>query len=432
MIPVIKYSGVRASIGLREGGRTLSESRERHRARKALVVVQVGLALVLLICSGLMIRTFRALAHVSPGFADPATLQAFRIYIPETQIPDTEKANVIRAEQAIKDRLSAIPGVNSVSAATDVPLDTSGSFDPVFAADRTYKEGEIPPIRRFRFILPGFFSTMGTALVAGRDLTWDELYQKRPIALVSESFAREYWGTAAHAVGKRIRVGTIDDWREIIGVAGDVYDNGVSQPPSSTVYWPQLQDRFEGQKEAIRRGVSFVIRSPRAGSAAFMTEVQQAVWSTNPDLPLANATTLGELYRKSMARTSFTLVMLCVAGGMALLLGIVGIYGVISYAVSQRTREIGIRMALGARKEALTAMFVRQGLVLAGMGAGAGLVAAFLAMRLMASLLFHVSPLDPWTYSLATICVLAVAWIACYLPSRKAAVVNPVNALRAE
>ena len=162
-----------------------------------------GLALVLLICSGLMIRTFRALAHVSPGFADPATLQAFRIYIPETQIPDTEKANVIRAEQAIKDRLSAIPGVNSVSAATDVPMDSSGSFDPVFAADRTYKEGEIPPIRRFRFVLPGFFSTMGTPLLAGRDLTWDEMYQKRPVALISESFAREYWGTPANAVGKR-------------------------------------------------------------------------------------------------------------------------------------------------------------------------------------------------------------------------------------
>jgi predicted permease len=396
------------------------------------VVVQVGLALVLLICAGLMIRTFRALAHVSPGFADPATLQAFHIYIPEAQIPDTQKENVIRAEQAIKDRLSAIPGVSSVAAATDVPMDSSGSFDPVFSADRTYKEGEIAPIRRFRFVLPGFFSTMGTPLLAGRDLTWDELYQKRPVALISESFAREYWGSPANAVGKRIRVGNTDDWREIIGVAGNVYDDGVSKPPSSTVYWPQLQDRFEGQKETLRRGMSFAIRSPRAGSAAFMTEVQQAVWSINPDLPLANATTMDELYTKSMARTSFTLVMLCVAGAMALLLGIVGIYGVISYAVSQRTREIGIRMALGARKEALTAMFVRQGLVLAGIGAGAGLVAAFLAMRLMASLLFHVSPVDPWTYGLATICVLAVAWIACYLPSRKAAVVNPVNALRAE
>jgi predicted permease len=311
-------------------------------------------------------------------------------------------------------------------------MDNNGSFDPVFAADRTYKDGELPPIRRFVFTSPGFFSTLGAPLVAGRDLTWDETYQKRPVAIVSATFARDYWQNPANAIGKRIRVGTTDDWREIIGVAGDIYDNGVSQPPSNSVYWPLYQNAFEGQKEVVRRGVSFLIRSPRAGSAAFMKEVQQAVWSIDPDLPLADATTVGELYTKSMARTSFTLIMLCVAGSMALLLGIVGIYGVISYAVSQRTREIGIRMALGAQREALSAMFVRQGLLLAGVGAVCGLVVAFVTMRLMASLLFHVSPLDPWTYSAATLCVIVIAWIACYLPSRRAAVVNPVNALRAE
>jgi predicted permease len=432
MIPVMKYSGVRLNTGLREGGRTLSESRERHRARKALVVVQVALALVLLICSGLMIRTFRALVNVSPGFAEPATLETFRVFIPETQIPDTNMVGVLRMEQAIKDRIGAVPGVTAVAMTTSVPMDYSGSFDPVYSADRSYKEGEIAPIRRFKFVSPGFLSTMGTPVVAGRDMTWDETFQKRPVALVSENFAKEYWGSAAKAVGQRIRVGNTDDWREVIGVAGNVYDEGVSKPPSAAVYWPLFQDRFEGQKEVVRRGVSFVLRSQRAGSAAFMNEVQQAVWSVNPQLPLADPTTAEQLYTKSMARTSFTLVMLCVAGSMALLLGIVGIYGVISYAVTQRKREIGIRMALGARRETLTAMFVRQGLMLAGIGTGAGLVVAFLAMRLMASLLFHVSPMDPWTYSVATVCVMAIAWIACYLPSRRAAVVNPVNALRAE
>ena len=163
-----------------------------------------------------------------------------------------------------------------------------------------------------------------------------------------------------------------------------------------------------------------------------MSQVQQAVWSINGDLPLAEPQTVGELYTKSMARTSFTLIMLCVAGGMALLLGIVGIYGVISYAVSQRTREIGIRMALGARREALTNMFVRQGLVLTAIGVAFGVGGAFATMRFMASILFKVSPMDPWTYSLATAVVIAIAWIACYLPSRRAAEVNPVNALRAE
>jgi len=432
MIPVIKYSGVRASTGLREGGRSLSQSRERHRARKALVVVQVALALLLLICSGLMIRTFRALVRVSPGFAEPATLAAFSIYIPEAQIPDTDRVRVVRMQQAMRDRLAAIPGVQSVSITSSVPLGGNRQFDPVFAEDHTYKEGELAPLRRFKFISPGSFSTLGTPLIAGRDLTWDETFQKRPVAIISENFAREYWGDPAKAVGKRVRVGNIDDWREVIGVAGNLYDDGVSQPPSSAVYWPLFQDRFEGQKETVRRYVSFLIRSSRAGSATFMSEVQQAVWSINPDLPLADATTVGTLYTKSMARTSFTLVMLCVAGSMALLLGIVGIYGVISYSVSQRTREIGIRMALGAQRDSLTGMFVRQGLVLTGVGAAVGLTVAFLAMRLMASLLFHVSPMDPWTYSVATICIIGVAWLACYLPARRATVVNPVNALRAE
>jgi len=432
MIPVLKYSGVRASTGLREGGRALSQSRERHRARKMLVVVQVALALVLLICSGLMIRTFRALAHVSPGFTEPASLQAFSIYIPETQIPDTEKVRVLRTEQAIASKLATIPGVSSVAITTEVPMSGNNSFDPVYAADHTYKEGELAPIRRFKFVSPGFFSTMGTQFRAGRDLTWDETFQKRPLAIISENFAREYWGSAENAIGKRIRVGSGDPWREVIGVASNVYDDGVSQDPSTAVYWPLYQDQFEIDKEMVRRGVSFVLRTPRAGSAEFMREVQQAVWSVDPDLPLSETKTVGELYTKSMARTSFTLVMLCVAGSMALLLGIVGIYGVISYAVSQRTREIGIRMALGAQRESLTAMFVRQGLLLTGIGVVVGVGVAFASMRLMSSILFHVSPMDPWTYSIATGCVVAIAWLACYLPSRRAAVVNPVNALRSE
>jgi predicted permease len=432
LIPVLKYSAVRTGTGLREGGRSLSQSRERHRARKTLVVVQVALALVLLICSGLMIRTFMALARVSPGFSDPKTLQAFHIVIPETQIPDTQKERVVRTEQAIAAKLATIPGVSSVSITTDVPLANNHSFDPVYAADRTYKEGELAQVRRFKFISPGFFSTFGAKLVAGRDLTWAETFEKRPIAIVSENFAREYWGKAQNALGKRIRVGFNDPWHEIVGVAGNIYDDGVSQDPSSAVYWPLFQDNFEVDKEMVRRYVGFVLRTPRAGSSAFMSEVQKAVWSVDPDLPLSEVTTLGELYRKSMARTSFTLVMLCVAGSMALLLGIVGIYGVISYAVSQRTREIGIRMALGARREALTGLFVRQGLGLAGIGVVCGVTVAFLIVRLMQSLLFGVSPTDPWTYAAATLSILAIAWMASYLPSRRAAAVNPVNALRAE
>ena len=432
LIPVFKYAGENSASGLREGGRALSQSRERHRARKTLVVVQVALALVLLICSGLMIRTFRAMMQVFPGFTSPDVLQTFRLYIPEAQIPDTQRDRVIHMDQEIQDKIAAIPGVSSVSFSTAVPMDGDSNNDVLFAQDHVYGEGELPPIRRFKSVAPGSFAALGTPLIAGRDLTWADTYQKLPVAIISENFAKEYWHSAQNALGKRIRVANTDDWREIVGVVDDVHDDGVSQPAPSTVYWPLLLDRFEGQKETVRRSVAFLIRSPRAGSQVFISEVQRAVWSVNPDVPLADVSTLGELYTKSMARTSFTLVMLCVAGAMALLLGIVGIYGVISYSVSQRTREIGIRMALGAQRPTLTALFVRQGLQLTAIGVACGLVVAFISMRLMSSILFNVSPVDPITYAVITVGVIATAYLACYLPSRRAATVDPVHALRAE
>jgi len=431
-IPVVKYSGVRMSTGLREGGRGLSQGRDRHRARKALVVVQVALALVLLICSGLMIRTFRALVQVSPGFTDPKSLLSFFVWIPDTQIPATQPERVLRMEQAIQQKIAAVPGVQSVAISTAVPMDGSQWFNPVAAQDHTYKQGELPPLRRFRFIGPGLFSTIGSPLVAGRDFTWDDEFGKHPVVLISENFAREYWGSAENALGKRVRETDTEDWREIVGVVKPIFDDGVDKPAPSAIYWPLFQDNLNGDKQMIRRGVNFIIRSPRAGSAAFFSEVQQAVWSLDTDLPLANTTTVSELYRKSMARTSFTLVILCVAGAMALLLGIIGIYGVISYAVSQRTREIGIRMALGAQREDLTAMFVRQGLTLAAIGVVAGVAIAAGVLRLMSSLLYKVSTIDPWTYAIATASIVAIAWVASYIPSRNAAAVNPVNALRAE
>ena len=414
MIPVFKYSGVRMSTGLREAGRGLSQGRERHRARKTLVVVQVALALVLLICSGLMIRTFRALVQVSPGFTDPNSLLRFSIYIPPTQIPDTEKQRVLRIEQAIVEKLGAIPGVQSVAITTGIPLSGEMNFNPVAAQDHSYREGELPPIRRFRYIGPGLFATYGTPLVAGRDFTWDDEFQKRPVAIVSENFAREYWGSPQNALGKMIREAAPEQWHQIVGVAHNMYDDGLDKPPSSVAYWPLYQDQFNGDKEMMRRYVSFVVRSPRAGSSAFLSEIQRAVWSVNPDLPLDESTTLGQLYNKSMARTSFTLVILCVAGGMSLLLGIVGIYGVIAFAVAQRTREIGIRMALGARREALTGMFVRQGLSLTLIGLAAGLAVAFACGRFLRSILFGVSPLDPWTYAIAALSIVAISWIASY------------------
>jgi predicted permease len=429
-IPVFKYAGAQLSTGIREGGRSLSQSREQHRARSVLVVVQVALALVLLICSGLMIRTFRAMTKVDPGFSRAAELQTFRISVPEAQIKENEP--VLRMEEEILHKVAAVPGVASIGIGSKVPMTGQGWTDALFIEDRTYAEGQLPPLRRFKFVSPGYFGALGTPLVAGREITWSDTYKKLPVAMVSENVARENWRDPSAALGKRIRVGTKDDWREIIGVVGNVYDDGVSQPATTCVYWPLLMDHFESEDFFVFRDVVFAVRSSRAGSESFLNEVRQAVWSVNPNLPLADVHTLEFFYKRSLARTSFTLVMLGVAGAMALLLGIVGIYGVIAYSVSQRRREIGIRMALGAQQPTLTSMFVRHGLFLTGIGVACGLVVAIIIMRLMSTLLFNVNPTDPLTYVAVSVGLIATAFLASYLPSRRAATVDPVEALRAE
>jgi len=430
-IPILKYAGTHLGTSLREGGRSLSQSREHHRARNTLVVVQVALALVLLISSGLMIRTFRALTHIHPGFNAPSGVETFRIIIPEAQVAEPER--VARMDEEIAGKIAAIPGVNSVALATTVPMDDRGSFDPIFPEGRNYPEGELPPIRKFKYTSPGFFGTLGTPLVAGRDFTWNDIYNKASVGIVSENLAREYWQNPSNALGKRVRVGISGDWREIIGVVADVYDDGVNKEPSTSVYWPFLTGHlYPGDETTLRRDLAFAVRSPRAGSQSFLKEVRQAVWSVNPNLPLAEVHTLDYFYSKSLARTSFTLVMLGVAGGMALLLGIIGIYGVIAVSVSQRTREIGIRMALGAQQRTLTGMFVRHGLWLTGVGVVCGLAASFALMRLMSSLLFRVSPADPFSYAAVSIVLVATSFLASYLASRRATTVDPVEALRAE
>jgi predicted permease len=429
-IPIFKYSGARLSTGIREGGRANSQSREQHRARSGLVVVQVALALVLLVCSGLMIRTFGALTQVHPGFARPAEVQTFAISIPEAQVKEPQQ--VVRMEHAIIDKVAAVPGVSSVSFTSKLPMTGQGWTDPVFAEDHPNAEGQMPPMRKFKFVAPGSFQTFGTPLVAGRDFTWTDVYQMREVAIISENFAREYWQRPSAAIGKRIRVSTNEPWREIIGVVGDVYDLGVSQKPTADAYWPILMNNFEGEQVRVRRDAVFIVRGSRTNSQSFLEEVRAAVWSVNPNLPLASVHSLDYYYKQSMSRTSFTLVMLGVAGSMALLLGLVGIYGVTAYSVSQRTREIGIRMALGAQTQAVTAMFVGNGLVLTSIGVAAGLAVAIVAMRLMSSLLFKVSPADPITYAAVCTGLIATTALASYLPSRRAASVDPVEALRAE
>ena len=430
VIPMFKYAGPRIAGAMLHGGRTLSQSRERHRARNTLVVVQIALAMVLLVGAGLLIRTFEAMRQVQPGFSRPQEVQTLTISIPNAQVRDPEQ--VVRMQEAILRKIAQIPGAGAAGFAIGVPMDGNDSFDPIFVEDRPSPEGKTPPVRRYKFTSPGFFHALGNPLLAGRDYTWTDIYGGAKVAIVTQNLAREYWGSPAAAIGKRIRESLSGPWREVIGIVGDERDNGVDRPAPTTVYWPILARDFWGQKFAIRRTVTYAVRSSRTGSQGFLNEIRQAVWSVNSDLPLAGVKTLQEVYSKSMARTSFALVMLAAAGAMALLLGIVGIYGVISYSVSQRTREIGIRMALGAQQPELTGMFVRHGLRLAAVGLAFGLAAAFALTRGMSSLLFGISPADPVTYIGVSIGLAVAAALASYFPSRRATAVDPVEALRAE
>jgi predicted permease len=429
-LPVIKYRGPQLASALRAGGRGMSQSKDRHRARGVLVVVQIALALVLLISSGLMIRTFQALKQVQPGFTQPESVQTLFVGIPKAQVEDP--VQTVHMEQDILDKIAAIPGVSSVALSSAIPMDDSGWHDVLFAQDHPYAETQIPPLRSFRNASPGLQKTMGTPMVAGRDFTWTDIYERRKVAMVSENLARELWKDPQLALGKQVRETLKSPWREVVGVFGDRREDGLDHPAPAMICLPILMSDFQGAPISVRRTLAYVIRTGRAGSGSLIKEIQSAVWSINPNLPVANVRTLQEMYDKSLARTSFTLVMLAIAGGMALLIGVVGIYGVISYSVSQRTREIGIRIALGARREELVRMFVGQGLMLAAIGVACGLAAAVALTRLMSSLLFAVSAIDPLTYAAVSAVLIGAAMIASYLPAIRATGVNPVEALRAE
>jgi predicted lysophospholipase L1 biosynthesis ABC-type transport system permease subunit len=260
------------------------------------------------------------------------------------------------------------------------------------------------------------------------------------VALVSENMARELWQNPRAALGKRIRSTPDEEWRQVIGVVADLRDDGVDRKAPAIAYWPLLQKHSEnanpfvhgGPPRSAHRTVAFMIHTPRAGSMGLLRELQRAVAGVNPTLPVVDVKTLGSLYDRSLARTTFTLVLLAIASGMALLLGIIGIYGVISYSVSQRSREIGIRLALGAPVQGLTRMFVRYGLVLSGIGAACGFLAALVVTRLMKSVIYDVSPADPITYGAVSAGLILAAALASYLPARRAARVDPAQTLRAE
>ena len=427
LAPALKYPRRRIAAALHGVGRTVGISRERHRTQNALVVAQVALALVLLVGSGLMIRTFQALRAVEPGFTNPEQLQIMRIVIPAPTVAEPER--VVRLQNDILDSLAAIPGVVSVGYVSSMPMEgLPTNWDPITVEGRPRPPDDPGPLRRLKYLSPGLLAASGTRLVAGRDLTWTEVYDVRPVVLVSENLAREVWGSPADALGKRIRVGGPQSpWREVIGVAQDVRDDGVDAAAPAIVYFSALFSR-----DGVTRATTFVVRSPQAGTAAFLRQVQQAVWANNPTLPVGATQTMQDVYERSLARPTFTLLMLGLAGSVALALGFIGIYGLISYTVTQRRREIGIRLALGAQQAEVRRRFVRHGVILTSVGVAIGVVAAVAVTRLMTSLLFEVSPLDPLTYVAVAVLLVIAAAVASYVPARRASAVQPVEALAAD
>jgi predicted permease len=396
------------------------------------VVSQVALALVLLVCSGLMIRTFLALRSVEPGFTEPATLQTFRIQIPQLAVPDPVAAE--RQQHAILDAVAAIPGVTSAAFASGLPMANDGSdWDGIDIESRP-ELNRAQLLHVFRTMSPGFLATMGTRLVAGREYDWHDVEDMRPVALVSENLARTLWGDAKAALGQRIRTsGGAGPWHEVVGVVEDVRMNGPDQAPPTTVYWPALnKDFYRGLPVYLVRGIAIVLRTPQAGNAALARELESAVWSVNPNVAVARVRTMADFHDRSLARTSFTLVMLGIAGASALVLGVVGLYGVISYAVSQRRREIAIRLALGAPQSRVVRTFVRYGAGLAAVGVVIGLGAAAALTRLMGTLVYDVRTIDPPTYALVALVLTGAAALASWLPARRAAAVDPAEVLSAE
>ncbi|HEX5423033.1 MAG TPA: ABC transporter permease [Candidatus Acidoferrales bacterium] len=431
LISAVKHTRS-AAASLHSESRTASASRERHRARNVLVVAQVAMAVVLLVCAGLMIRTFQALRKVDPGFTDANHLQLMRISIPVELVKQPQL--VIRMQNDILNKLRAIPGVTSAAFASAMPMEGfEPNWDTIVAADQKRSNAAVPPMYLFQYFSPDFFRTAGTRLIAGRELTWTDVYDLRHVGLVSENLAREIWGTPQNAIGKRFSEFGKAPWQQVIGVVQDVREDGLNRKAPAIVYWPSLAANLTGPGPIdVIRTVTFEIRTDRAGSASFLDQVRRAVWSVNSDLPLADVRTMRDVYNDSLAQTSFTLVMLGIAATMALTLGLIGIYGVISYVVGQRRHEIGIRLALGAQPSDILHIVLGQAGRIAATGIALGLLASLAGTRLMAALLFGVTATDPVTLVAVPVTLIAVALFASYIPARRAMRVDPSTALRCE
>ena len=428
LLPVFQRRSVGLIPALKEGGQRASGGRSRNRVRNGLAIAEVALALVLLVGAGLMVRSFQALRAVDPGFSDPQEVVTFRLSLPRAEAPDDDAAIVVY-EQLV-DRISGIPGVTEVGIISGMTMEGNSNQNS-FLAEGVAVDNEDRVLNgAYKAIAADYFAAAGIPILAGRSISWQDIRERRPVGVVTEKLAREFWGDPGAALGKRIRHTANDPWREIIGIVGDVRDGGLRGEPRAVAFWPVVVEDFLGFESWLRRDVAFVVRTNLADPLELVGQLRQAVWSVRPNLPLAEIGTLDRLVERNMADTTFMLTMLLVAAGVAVVLGTVGIYGVISYTFEQRIREVGIRVALGATRHDVLAMVLRQGGLIGALGVGIGIVAATGTTRFLASQVFGVSTLDVATYASAAVLVGAVALLASYLPARRAATSDPLESLR--
>jgi putative ABC transport system permease protein len=427
LIPVVRYRRPNLVRAIHEGSLRTSSGRETHLVRSALVVTQIALALVLLVASGLMARSFWSLRNVNPGWIADHLLTV-RLSLPRASYPTSDDA--ARFYDQLTDRLRAVPGVSRVGTVRGFPMSGSNSNNGFAVEDFPVPEGQLPPIVRTNWATAGYFEAMGIPLEEGRTCERRDTEEKTGAVVVSRSLADRFW-PGKSALGKRVAPGLPREdmrWYTVVGVVSDVRDDALEQPVTPMVYYPPVG--FGGQSDDwVMRSMTVTVRST-VSPDTLATSVRDAVWSLDPNLPLISIRTGDELLSRSLARTSYTVMLLAIAAGVALFLGSIGIYGVISYIVGQRTREIGVRIALGAARSDVSRMVVRQGLVMTLVGVFLGTIGALAATRLMTAILFGVDPTDPGTFVSVVLFLTTVATLASYLPARRAATIEPISALR--
>ncbi len=425
--PVLRYNIPDLLGALRYAGRGTTGGRERHRLRNGLVVGQTALAMVLLVGAGLLVKSFLEIRRIDPGF-DTEGILTFRLSLPPGEYPGALQPAAFH--RRLLERLRALPGVEAAGGVTALPLarTTSGTAHDI--EDQPTSAGELPPMFSFKFATPGYFRSMGISVLAGRVFQEADEDQEPGTVVVSRALADHIW-PGQDPIGKRIRFNgdtTALGWEHIIGVVESTRDHGLRNDPLEVVYHPLVGPH--GDEGWNNRDLTYVVRAE--DPLALVDGVRGAVREMDPDLPLTGIRTMHSVMASSIVRLTFTALALGIAAAMALILGAVGLYGVLSYVVSQRTQEIGVRMALGAEARQVQAMVVASGVRLAGFGLILGLLGAGALTRLLQGLLFGTRPLDPLTFAGVSVLLLGVGLLASFLPARKAARVDPVRSMRLE